>query len=96
MRNAGKYYNSPDIQLGKVLASGKIKVGDLPLEKGDYLINCNLRMNANEKIYLHTEPNESASNMKEYKNNILSEGDRILALKIEEKYIIIAKVVSPE
>ena len=93
MRKAGKYYNSPAIQLGKVLIDGKVKVGDLLLQKEDYLLNCNLRLNADEKIYLHTEKNESAINMQEYKNNILQEGDIILVMKIEEKFVIIAKVV---
>ena len=96
MRKAGKYYNDPAIQLGKVLANGKIKVGDLPLEKGDYLLDCNIRLNADKKIYLHTEMTDSVTNMREYKNNILSEGDKVLALKVKEKFVIIAKVVEPE
>lgn len=96
MRKAGKYYNDPTIQFGKVFANGRIKVGDLPLEKGDYLLDCNLRLDSGEKIYLHTEMNDSVINMREYKNNILSVGDRVLALKIKEKFVIIAKVVKPE
>ena len=96
MRKAGKYYNDPTIQLGKVLANGKIKVGDLPLEKGDYLLDCNLRLKEKKKIYLHTEMTDSVTNMREYKNNILSEGDKVLALKVKEKFVIIAKVVEPE
>ena len=96
MRKAGKYYNSPTIQLGKVLTDGKVKVGDLLLQKEDYLLNCNLRLNADEKIYLHTEKNESVENMQEYKYNILQEGDIILAMKVEEKFVIIAKVVKPK
>lgn len=96
MRKAGKYYNSPAIQLGKVLIGGKVKVGDLLLQKEDYLLNCNLRLNADEKIYLHTEKNESVTNMQEYKNNVLQEGDIILVMKVEEKFVIIAKVVKPK
>lgn len=96
MREAGKYYNNPTIQLGKVLANGKIKVGDLPLEKEDYLLDCNLRLNADKKIYLHTEMTDSVTNMKEYTSNILTEGDKVLALKVKEKFVIIAKVVKPE
>lgn len=96
MREAGKYYNDPTIQLGKVLANGKIKVGDLPLEKGDYLLSCNLRLDAGKKIYFHTEMIDSVTNMKEYTNDILVEGDKILTLKIREKFVIIAKVVEPE
>ena len=101
MRKAGMYYNDPAIQLGKVLANGKIKVGDLPLEKEDYFLDCNLRLNADKKIYLHTEMTDSVTNMKEYKNNILNEGDKVLVLKIKskevkEKFVIIAKVVEPE
>ena len=39
---------------------------------------------------------DSVTNMKEYTNDILVEGDKILTLKIREKFVIIAKVVEPE
>lgn len=39
---------------------------------------------------------DSVTNMKEYTNNILAEGDKVLALKVKEKFVIIAKVVEPE
>ena len=55
MRKAGTYYNDPAIQLGKVMVGGKINVGDLLIQKEDYLMDCNLRLNTNEKIYLHTK-----------------------------------------
>lgn len=95
MRKAGEYYNAPAIQLGKVMTDGKIKVGDLPLQKEDYLLDCNLRLNTDKKIYLHTEADDSTGNLQEYRDNILDEGDRVLVLKNEEKYIVIAKVVDP-
>lgn len=96
MRKAGTYYNDPAIQLGKVMAGGKIKVGDLLIQKEDYLMDCNLRLNTNEKIYLHTQKDGSSENLQEYKKNILYEGDKVLAIKNGEKFIIIAKVVAPE
>lgn len=96
MRNAGTYYNGPAMQLGKVMTDGKIKVGDLLIQKGDYLMNCNLRLNADKKIYLHTQKDNSSENLQEYKKNVLCEGDKVLVIKNGEKFIIIAKVVAPE
>lgn len=94
MRKAGKYYNGPAIQLGKVLSDGKIKTGDLTIQKEDYLLDCNLRLDAGKKIYLHTD--NSNENLQEYKKNLLYKGDKVLIIKIEEKFVIIAKVVKPE
>lgn len=96
MRKAGKSYNGPSVQLGKVMTDGKVKIGDLQIQKEDYLLDCNLRMSEDEKIYIHTEITDSVTNLKEYKNNILQEGDRVLIVKLEEKFVIIAKVVNPE
>ena len=73
MRKAGTYYNDPAIQLGKVMVGGKINVGDLLIQKEDYLMDCNLRLNTNEKIYLHTQKDGSSENLQEYKKNILYE-----------------------
>lgn len=94
MRKAGKYYNGPPIQLGKVLSDGKIKTGDLTIQKEDYLLDCNLRLDAGKKVYLHTD--NSNENLQEYKKNLLYKGDKVLIIKIEEKFVIIAKVVKPE
>lgn len=96
MRKAGRFYNGPDVQLGKIMTDGRIKIGDLQIQKEDYLLDCNLRMSEDEKIYIHTEMTDSVTNLKEYKNNILQEGDRVLIVKLEEKFVIIAKVVNPE
>ena len=87
MRKAGKYYNSPTIQLGKVLTDGKVKVGDLLLQKEDYLLNCNLRLNADEKIYLHTEKNGNTPHEKR-KTVDLSQGAMFLAM-IQEQCLVL-------
>lgn len=96
MRKAGMYYNGPTIQMGKILPDGKIKIGDLPIQKGDYLLDCNLRLNADKKVYLHTERDNLIENLQEYKKNLLCEGDKVLTIKLGEKFVIIAKVVTPE
>lgn len=107
MRKAGEFYNVPAPQLGIMLDSGKIKIDAMILDKNDYLINCNLRLNPSEKIFLHTSKTSSGEyvtdsshneTLKEYKKNILQEGDEVLLLKLaqHEKYILIAKVVVPE
>lgn len=96
MRKAGRFYNGPAVQLGKIMTDGRIKIGDLQIQKEDYLLDCNLRMPEDENIYIHTEMTDSVTNLKEYKNNILQEGDRVLIIKLEEKFVIIAKVVNPE
>lgn len=107
MRKAGRFYNAPVPRLGIMMDSGKIRMDTMVLDKNDYLLNCNLRLDQSKKIFLHTsEPGsaeymtDSAHNntLEEYKKNILQEGDEVLLLKLDrhEKYILIAKVVVPE
>ena len=107
MRKAGRFYNAPVPYLGIMMDSGKIRMDTMILDKSDYLINCNLRLDRTKKVFLHTSKPESAeymtdsehnSTLEEYKRNILQEGDEVLLLKLDrhEKYILIAKVVVPE
>lgn len=104
MREQGANKNPNTPQLGVIMKSGKIMVDNLPLEKGDYLLDCNLRLDDKEKVYYHTQKTSSGEyvtdgghngTLKEYKNNILREGDRVLVLKLEksEKFVVLAKVV---
>lgn len=107
VEEAGKFYNPPVPQLGVMMESGKVRVDTMTLKKEDYLIDCNLRLDPNKKIFLHTSKPESAEymtdsdhnvTMEEYRKNILKEGDIVLLLKLHkhEKYILIAKVVEAE
>lgn len=107
MRKAGKYYNNQPHQLGIMMDSGKIKIDAMTLDKNDYLLNCNLRLDTKKKIFIHNSEPQSAEYMtdsshnatlEEYKKNILQEGDRVLLVKLDkhEKYVVIAKVVAPE
>ncbi len=107
MRKAGRFYNPPIPQLGVMMESGKVRIDTMTLKKEDYLIDCNLRLNPNKKIFLHASKPESAEymtdsdhnvTMEEYRKNILKEGDIVLLLKLHkhEKYILIAKVVEAE
>lgn len=107
MRRAGRYYNAQPPQLGIMMDAGKIKIDTMTLDKNDYLINCNLRLNNKKKIFIHNSEPQSAEYMtdsshnatlEEYKKNILQEGDRVLLVKLNkhEKYVVIAKVVVPE
>ena len=93
MRKAGRFYNAPVPLLGIMLDSGKIRIDTDTLDKDDYLINCNLRLDPSKKVFLHISEPES----EEYKANILREGDKVLLLKLEkhEKFVLIAKVVIP-
>ena len=106
MRKAGSFYNAPVPRLGIMMDSGKIRMDTMILDKSDYLINCNLRLDRTKKVFLHTSKPESAeymtdsehnSTLEEYKRNILQEGDEVLLLKLEkhEKFVLIAKVVVP-
>ena len=106
MRKAGQYYNAPEPQLGIVMESGKIRIDTMILDKRDYLMNCNLRLEESKKVYLHYSKPESGEYMtdsshnatlEEYKENILQEGDNVLLLKLNkhEQYVVIAKVVAP-
>lgn len=111
MRESGKYHNPPGIMIGIMGTKGKIKLDSLVLDTDDYLMNCNLRIEG-EKMFYHKEKTSTSTYMtdsahnatlSEYKNNILSEGDTVLMMKMpgikegeeKEKYILIAKVVSP-
>lgn len=105
MRKSGQYHNPPSPMLGIMGADGKIKVNDITLDTDDYLMDCNLRING-ESMFYHKEKSSSSqyatdsshnASLEEYKNNILSEGDKVLVMKLpnEEMYILIAKVVSP-
>ena len=95
MRKSGKYYNAPVPQIGIVSSDKKIKIDNLVINKDDYLIDCNLRFTESGRVYFHTD--SEGKSLEEYKKNILSEGDRVLIMKLEnsEQYIILAKVVSP-
>ena len=98
MRKAGKFYNAPVPQLGIMMESGKVRIDTMTLKKEDYLIDCNLRLDPNKKIFLHASEPDHNVTMEEYRKNILKEGDIVLLLKLHkhEKYILIAKVVEPE
>ncbi len=107
MRKAGKFYNPPVPELGIMMKEGKIRIDTMILDKKDYLMDCNLRLDPSPKIFLHTSKTESAEyvtdsshnvTLKEYKKNILQEGDTVLLQKLNnhEKYVLIAKVVIPE
>lgn len=108
MRKAGAFYNAPVPRLGIMMDAGKIRIDTMTLRKEDYLIDCNLRLNSEKEVFLHTlKPKSSAeymtdyshnTTMEKYKKNILQEGDIVLMLKLYnyEKYILIAKVVEPE
>ena len=98
MREAGKFYNPPSIQLGKVMRDGKLRIGDLPVEKTDYYIDCNLRIDPTPQIYVHNMiPTEENHHVVEYTRNVLREGDKVLVVKLpkNEKFVVIAKVVDP-
>ena len=101
MRRAGRYYNAQPPQLGIMMDAGKIKIDTMTLDKNDYLINCNLRLDNKKKIFIHNSKPQSAEYMtdsshnatlEEYKKNILQEGDRVLLIKLNkhEKYVVIA------
>lgn len=107
IREEGKYYNPPPIQIGIVMERGKVKLDTNILDTDDYYIDCNLRLDDKEKVYIHTGRTASGDyvtdsshngTMKEYKNNVLYEGDRVLVMKLSNKehYVVIAKVVVPE
>lgn len=112
MRTAGKYHNPPPLELGTMKTDGKIQLADLELDKEDYLLDCNLRLDESKKIFLHKEEPKSGgyltdaahnSTLKEYKRNLLQEGDQVVLFKTSiqaageeiEQYIVIAKVVEP-
>ena len=85
------------------MESGKVRIDTMTLKKEDYLIDCNLRLDPNKKIFLHASKPESAEYMTDSdhnvtRKNILKEGDIVLLLKLHkhEKYILIAKVVEAE
>lgn len=107
MRKAGKYYNAPIPQIGVVKERGKISLCGIDLDTKDYLMNCNLRLDDKEKVYFHSGHTSSGdyvtnsvhnSTLKEYKDNVLYPGDKVLMLKLDkqEKYILLEKVVSPK
>ena len=95
MRKSGKYYNAPVPQIGIVSSGKKIKLDNLVINKDDYLMDCNLRFSDSGRIYFHTD--SAGSSISEYKGNILSEGDRVLVMKLanSEQYIVLSKVVIP-
>lgn len=106
MRKAGKYYNAPVPQIGIVTERGKIKIDSMTLDTDDYLINCNLRLDDKEKVYIHKDKTASSDyvtdsshngTLKEYKDNVLYSGDKVLMIKLDgfEQFILIAKVVKP-
>lgn len=107
MRKSGKYYNPSVPEIGIVAEDGKIKIDSIELEKDDYLINCNLRLDDKETVYIHSSGTASGdyvtdsshnSALKEYRDNILEPGDKVLVQKLNghEQYVVIAKVVKPE
>lgn len=95
MRSQGKYYNDPPIQIGTVESGKKIKLADITLDFDDYLMDCNLTFDKDERYY-HTDKSET-SNLKAYKANILEEGDLVVAVKLvrddAEQFVVLAKVV---
>ena len=95
MRKSGKYYNAPVPQIGIVSSDKKIKLDNLVINKDDYLMDCNLRFSDSGRIYFHTD--NAGESLSEYKMNILSEGDRVLVMKLanSEQYIVLSKVVIP-
>lgn len=95
MRKSGQYYNAPVPEIGIVSSDKKIKIDNLVINKGDYLIDCNLRFSDSGRVYFHTD--STGESLSEYKKNILSEGDRVLVMKLanSEQYILLAKVVEP-
>lgn len=106
IKAAVKQAAAPSPVLGLVTGRGKIKLDTMELDTDDYLINCNLRLDDKEKVYWHKEKptggeylsdGEHNGTLKEYKDNVLQAGDRVLMLKLDgyEKYILIAKVVKP-
>lgn len=105
MQKAGKFYNAPSPCIGVIEQEGKIKIGSLTLEKDEYLLDCNLRLESSDKMYFYTKESGTGHDeiLKEYTRNILKEGDKVLMTKLQsipgeetEKYIVIAKVVVPE
>ena len=107
MRRQGKYFNADPVTIGVVSGKGKIKIDNNELEPDDYLINCNLRLDDEKKIYLHTAKptsgeymsgSEHNGTLEEYKENVLKKGDKVLLVKLyeKEKYVLIAKVVEPK
>lgn len=107
MRKSGEYYNPEVPEIGIVAENGKIKIDSIELEKSDYLINCNLRLDDKEKVYIHNNMTSSGDYvtdgshngvLKEYRDNILQPGDKVLVQKLNghEQYVVIAKVVNPE
>ena len=108
MRKAGTYNNAPTPQIGIVSGRGKIKVDTQELEPDDYLLDCNLRLDDKEKIYLHSSRPSSGEyitdsshngTLKEYSDNVLRTGDKVLLLKMTgvageiEKFIVLSMVV---
>lgn len=104
IRSEGGHDNPNILQLGTVMEDGKIRLDNLTLEKGDYLLDCNLRLDDKEKAYYHTQNTSSGvyltdsqhnSYLEEYKRNVLQKGNLVVAIKLEnvEKYVVLAKVV---
>ena len=101
MRRAGRYYNAQPPQLGIMMDAGKIKIDTMTLDKNDYLINCNLRLDNKKKIFIHNSKPQSAEYMTDSSHNATLEEykkNRVLLIKLNkhEKYVVIAKVVVPE
>lgn len=106
MRKSGTYYNPQEPEIGIMMDDGKVKIDTMILDKDDYLMDCNLRLDASKKVFYHTGHTASGeyltdgshnSSLKEYKDNILRSGDKVLMLKLKgfEQYILIGKVVKP-
>lgn len=99
MRQQGRYHNPPTIQIGEVGDNKTIKVGDAPLDKDDYLLDCNLTFETDSFFY-HAAKNQDSA-LKEYKRNILKKGDQVLVIKLTvadedtEQYAVLSKVVEP-
>ena len=69
MRRQGKYFNADPVTIGIVSDKGKIKIDNNELEPDDYLINCNLRLDDEKKIYLHTTKPTSGEYMSDSEHN---------------------------
>ena len=88
MREQGAAYNGPSLQLGEMVSKTACVVGELKLEKDDYLISHHL---TDHEMTIE-EPNESKKKVKVY--STLKKGDIVLVQRIsDEQYVIIERLV---
>ena len=88
MREQGAAYNGPSLQLGEMSSKTVCMVGDLKLEKDDYLISQHLT----EHEITIEEPGYNKKTVKVYSR--LKKGDIVLVQRIsDEQYVIIERLV---